>query len=271
MIRAYLSGNEVHDRVIRAFAEGCGADLINGWKYEPSEVAVVFGVYKSKIKASWKRGEIIERQRDKNLDVIVLETGYINRGDGKNHHYAAGWNALNGRADFKKAGVDGERWKMLDVPLRPYSPGECVILCGQVPWDASVDHVNFGKWAKTTASQIKKLTNRRCIFRPHPMAGDSVPVPYGWEKSTRPIEEDFAIAHCVVTFNSNSAVEAAVWCKPVWAFDEGSMAWEICNKSLLNLEDPEYLRRETWANELAYCQWTLEEMAQGLAWKHLSR
>ena len=90
MIRVYLSGNEVHDRVLSAFAEGCNADLISDWKYEPSEVAVVFGVHKSKIKASWPRGKIIAQQREKNLDVIVLETGYINRGDGDNHHYAAG-------------------------------------------------------------------------------------------------------------------------------------------------------------------------------------
>lgn len=271
MIRAYLSGNPVHDRVIRAFAEGCNADLIENWEYEPSEVAVVFGVYKSKIKQSWPRGEIIARQKDKNLDVIVLETGYVNRGDDANHHYAAGWNGLNNRANFRNDKMDDERWKMLQTPLRPYSPGQNVILCAQVPWDASVDHSDHLKWVKTTASQIKKLTDKKCIFRDHPKAKGAVPVPYDWEHSTNPMDYDLLNAHCVVTFNSNSAVEAAIWGKPVFAFDEGSMAWDIANKNLLEIETPSFPRREQWANNLAYAQWTLGEMRQGLAWQHLSR
>ena len=271
MIRAYLSGNPVHDRVITAFAEGCNAQLVEGWKYEPSEVAVVFGVHKSKIKASWPRGKIIQKQREKNFDVIVLETGYVNRGDGENHHYAAGWNGLNNRANFLNHNMDDERWKMLGTPLRPYSKGENVILCAQIPWDASVEGTDHPKWVKTVASQIKMLTDRKCIFRPHPLQKDSIPTPYGWEVSTVPLEDDLANAHCVVTFNSNSAVEALIWGKPVWAFDEGSMVWEVCNKSLLDIEQPNYPRREQWANDLAYTQWTPEEMKEGLAWKHLSR
>src|SRR5688572_29117795 len=109
MTRVYLSGNPVHDRVLRAFAEGCGGELVEGWQYEPSKVAVVFGVYKSKVPISFPRGEIFQRQRKNNLDVVVLETGYINRGDGENHHYAAGFNGLNGRADFRNRNMPDDR------------------------------------------------------------------------------------------------------------------------------------------------------------------
>ena len=270
-IRAYLSGNPTHDGVIKAFAEGCGAELVRAWKYEPSDIAVVFGVYKSKIKASWERGKIIQKQRDKNLDVIVLETGYINRGDGENHHYAAGWNGLNGRANFKTKGVDGERWKKLNTQLRPYSRGEKILLCGQVPWDASCEGSDHKKWVKTTAAMLKKVTDRPIVVRPHPLAVDALPPILDCEYSTAPLEADFLTAHAVVTWNSNTAVDALIWGKPVFAFDEGSMAWDIANKSLLDIDTPEYPRRETWANELAYKQWTTEEMRQGLAWKHLSR
>jgi hypothetical protein len=85
------------------------------------------------------------------------------------------------------------------------------------------------------------------------------------------LEEDLKNAHCVVTWNSNSAVEAAIYGKPVFAFDEGSMVWEIANKSLLDLDTPKYPDRKQWANNLAYCQWTLEEIRNGDAWRHLSR
>jgi len=270
-VRVYLSGNPVHDRVLRAFAEGSGGELVRAWRYQPSDVAVVFGVYKSKIKESWERGKIIQKQRDKNLDVIVLETGYVNRGDTEQSHYAAGWNGLNGRADFKNSGVDGERWKMLNTQIRPYSRGDKVLLCAQVPWDASVEGSDHRKWIRTTAAFLKKLTTRPVVIRPHPLAVDAIPPMTGFEYSTAPLEDDLLTAHAVVTFNSNTAVDALIWGKPVFAFDEGSMVWNLANKSLLDIETPGYPKREQWAHELAYCQWTLDEMKQGLAWRHLSR
>jgi hypothetical protein len=75
VVRVYLSGNPVHDRVLEAFYEGLPneSELVRGWKYEPSEVAVIFGVYKSKVPISFPRGQIFQRQRAKNLDVVVLE------------------------------------------------------------------------------------------------------------------------------------------------------------------------------------------------------
>jgi hypothetical protein len=268
-VRAYLSGNPVHDRAIRAFAKGCGAELVEGWEYEPSYIAVIFGVYKSKVPVSFPRGEIFRQQRSKNLDVVVLETGYINRGDGEDHHYAAGFNGLNGRADFRNGGMPDDRWAMLGTQLRPYSRGENVILCGQVPWDASVDMHDHVKWLKQTASQLQKITGRKVVFRPHPKA--QLPALPGCELSLKPLSEDMANAHCVVTWNSNSAVEAAIAGKPVFAFDEGSMAWGIANKSLLDIDDPKYPDRKQWAQGLAYAQWTLDEMRSGETWKHLVR
>ena len=99
MIRVYLSGNKVHDAVLKAFFDGVDGEkqIVKNWYYVPSDVAVIFGVYKSRVAASHARGEINQQQREKNLNVIVLESGYVNRGDGQNHHYAAGWNEI-GRA-----------------------------------------------------------------------------------------------------------------------------------------------------------------------------
>lgn len=271
MVRIYLSGDPVHDRVLEAFYEGCPVEkeFVRGFKHEPSEIAVVFGVYKSKIPKSHPRGKVIQRQRSNNLDVIVLETGYVNRGDGENHHYAAGFNGLNGRADFRNKSMDDERWRVLNTPLRPYSPGEKVVLCGQVPWDASVDMHDHVKWLRQTASNLQKITSRKIVFRPHPLA--PIPPIQGCEFSQRPLEEDLKNAHCVVTFNSNSAVEAAIYGKPVFAFDEGSMVWDIANKSLLDVDAPNYPDRKQWANNLAYAQWTLNEMRDGVTWRHLTR
>lgn len=273
MVRVYLSGNPVHDRVLESFYEGCPneSELVQGWKYEPSEVAVIFGVHKSKIRQSWPRGRIFRQQREQNLDVIVLETGYINRGDGESHHYAAGFNGLNGRADFKNKSMGPERWESLNVQLKPYSRGNKVILCGQVPWDASVDMHDHKAWLTETASKLKVMTKRSIVFRPHPLAAQALPPIKGCEYSTKPFAEDLKDAHCVISWNSNSCVEALIDGKPVFSFDQGSMVWDVCNKDLGDLEEPKVSDRKQWAHNLAFCQWTPAEFRQGLAWRHLFR
>lgn len=276
MVNAYLSGNPVHDRVIRAFAEGCGAKLIEGWKYEASPVAVVFGVYKSKVPLSFPRGQIFRQQRERNLDVLVLETGYINRGDGEAHHYAAGFNGLNGRADFRNKGMPSDRADKLRKShllrvLNWLEGGEKVILCGQVPWDASVEGTDHLAWIEQTVERIRSYTDRPIVFRPHPKAANAYRPLLGVRVSTVPLKDDLQNAHAVVTFNSNSGVEALIEGIPVFAADKGSMCWEVANRSLVSLDVPNKPDRAQWINDLAYTQWTLEEMRSGEAWEHLQK
>jgi len=254
----------VHDAVLLAFYDGCAAEkkLTTDWRYEPSDIAVVFGVYKSKVPISYPRGAIIAQQRKRGLDVIVLETGYINRGDGEQHHYAAGFNGLNGRADFRNADSPGDRAAKLNVTLRPWrKDGKHILLCGQVPWDASVDHIDFNAWLRTVSYVIRETTLRPVRFRPHPQIA----------KPDMSIEEDLEDCWAVVTFNSNTAVDAAIRGVPVFASDKGSMAYSIANRWVEQIDDPRTPERQQWLNDLAYTQWTQDEMKQGLAWKHLSR
>ena len=70
-------------------------------------------------------------------------------------------------------------------------------------------------------------------------------------------------------FRSNSGVEALLEGIPVFAFDDGSMAWSVCNRSLTDIESPSLPDRTQWLNDLSYAQWTLGEMKEGLAWRHL--
>ena len=273
-IRVYLSGNPVHDRVLEAFYEGIEGEkqLVRNWDYRPSDIAVIFGVYKSKVPQSFPRGQVFQRQRQKNLDVIVLETGYINRGDGENHHYAAGFNGLNGRADFKNKNMPDDRVKKLGVELKPWKePGGSVVVCGQVPWDASVEGTDHPKWCQATVEKLRDYTDRRIVFRPHPLARNAMKPLWGCVTSADPFIEDLKTAHAVVTFNSNSGVEALLAGVPMFAADQGSMCWGIANKSLMSIDVPNRPDREQWLNDLCYAQWTLDEMKSGDAWRHLLR
>ena len=271
MTRVYLSGDPIHDRVLQAFYEGIEGpkELVTGWDYKPSKVAVVFGVRKSKVPKSFPRGEVFRRQREKNLDVIVLETGYINRGDGEHHHYAAGFNGLNGRADFRNKNMPDDRARSIE--LKPWREGGSVVVCGQVPWDASVDSTDHYLWCQSTVEKLRDYTDRRIKFRPHPLALNAMKPLWGCETSTVPLAEDLNSAHCVVTFNSNSGVEALIAGVPVVASDPGSMVWSVANRSLISVDVPNKPDRTDWLNSITYAQWNLQEMMEGEAWRHLMR
>ena len=272
-VRFYLSGRENEDHVIKSLYEGCPEtkQLVEGFEYEPSDVAVVFGVYKSQVPVSFPRGRVIGKQKARNLTNLILETGYIKRGSAKTNYYAAGLNGINGRADFRNEGMPDDRSRKIDVPLRPWwGNGEKVLLCGQVPWDASVDHHNHLRWLVEAATVLQSLTKRTIVFRPHPLA--KLPNLTGCELSDgRPIEEELREAHVVVTFNSNCGVDAILNGVPVYAFDQGSMVYRIANKNWMMLEHPKMPERQQWFNDICYCQWMPDEMANGETWKHLFR
>lgn len=265
IVRTYLSHSEQENLVLRAFHDGCpeSKTLTSLDDYAPSDVAVVMGVFKKHVPVSFPRGHVIREQKRLGKQVVILETGYINRGDGPHNHYAVGLNGLNGRADFKNKGSSADR----AVPLKPWKEGQNVVLCGQVPWDASLDWTDHKAWLELAVRNIFLRSNRPVIFRPHPKC-KLQPIK-GTIYSTRPLLEDLKDAHCCVTFNSNSAVEAAIEGVPVFAFDEGSMAWAIANKSFDDIENPQKPDRTQWINDLTFSQWTPGEMREGLAWRHL--
>src|SRR5207248_3280586 len=103
-----------------------------------------------------------------------------------------------------------------------------VLLCGQVPWDASVDHIDYLSWLEHTASELLTLSQRPVVFRAHPMA--SLPPPPGCRGSFGSLTKDLEKAHALVSFNSNTGVDAFLNGVPAFAFDEGAMTWGLCNR-----------------------------------------
>ena len=278
-VAVYTASNESENRVLQAFYDGCPVedkvitDLDN---YEPSDVAVVFGTYKKQVPISYRRGNVVHQQKASGKTTVILETGYLNRGSGPDHHYAAGLNGLNGRAEFHNENSPGDRAEQFRHLVKPWrTDGKHVLLCGQVPWDTSVDHIDFTKWASRTALSLR--TDRPIIYRPHPLvntrlySSNSSEHPYGTTISKNQLlAADLEDCWVVVTFSSNSAVEAAIAGIPVIAEDEGSMASAIANGSG-EVNNPRMLDRTQWLNNLCYCQWTPKEMAEGSTWNQLFR
>jgi hypothetical protein len=264
--------NRTHHEALKAFALGaltCGdnVDFLNvDHGYRECDVAVVFGIRKEAVPASWSRGKIIAEHHRRGKRVVVIDTGYVKR----DRYFMVGFDGLNGRADFRNGDVPNDRWEALNVPLRPWRiEGEHIVVAGQIPHDAACQHIDFRGWVKSVISEIEDRTKRTVIFRPHPLFDPNGYGVMGVEKSTRPLRDDLVNAHCVVTFNSNTAVDAVIAGIPAFCFDKGSMAVRVGNHNLDDIENPMTPDRRGWAHSLAYCQWRADEMAEGLAWRHL--
>lgn len=278
---------EMHQNALSAFIDGLNAlgfnhevhPLENG--YRACDVIVTFGVGKQATKRGRCLQEIIDNHRvhlqdnlqdrsEKNLKRkhVVIERGFIQREE----YYMVGWDGLNGRADFCNQRSPGNRMKQLGVTLSPWRrSGTHIVLCGQVPWDASVQHTDHIEWCRRTAVRLSELTDRPIRFRPHPMQPNAVnmtgcPV----EISTNPkLDEDMVDAWAVVTFNSNAGVEATIAGVPAFAEDIGAMGYSILNHDLEKINNPEAPCRKQWLKNLAYTQWNLEEIASGQTLSHL--
>lgn len=270
-------GNPEHTEMLGCFYEGLRFDAlmtvyahdVTEYKPEHTDIAVVFGIEKEKVPISHARGKIIRRQAERGLPTIILEKGYIERDE----YYAVGIGGLNGRANFGNANSPDHRVQRLtNTKMKPWrESGEHVLVIGQVPTDASVENVNFFQWVDQTIKEIRKHTDRQIIFRPHPLAVNRTPAFDGTVHSLKPLADDLEKAHAVVTYNSNTGVDAVLSGVPVFAADQGSMVYDIANRDLTDIEKPKTFDRDQWLNNISYAQWNPYEMRGGLAWQHIKK
>ena len=88
--------------------------------------------------------------------------------------------------------------------------------------------------------------------------------------SNQSLEKDLENAHCVVTYNSLSSVEAAQAGVPIICLNDGCMTYPIAHHNLENIENLRYdIDITQWQNDIAYTQWNEEENASGESWEHL--
>ncbi len=254
----YRPGLSHHKFWTTAFAEGLKAHGIavnvSREAIEPSDLLVVWGVrHPGSFAMQRRRGEI-----------CVLERGYI--GDREKWTSVSFGGRLNGRAEFRGVRDDPGRFEA-NFPgrLKDWKRrfGYALIM-GQVPGDQSLVGVNIAKWYADTAKRLRRMGFADVGFRPHPLS-HHVKVP-GVTAVKGSLAEAFDGAAFVVTWNSNSGVDAVLDGIPTVAMDEGSMAYEVSGHEIGRPPTPE---RYGWASALAWKQWTEDEIRSGECWEHV--
>jgi hypothetical protein len=198
--------------------------------------------------------------RSQNKPVIVLEVSCLRR----DHTWKIGINGINLGSYFVPAGVDNSRKNQLLLDVKPWrTQGDHIIICSQHGFSHQWrDQPSMDQWVNNTITNVRQYTDRPIIVRPHPR------FPVNIKNSDVRIskisfKQDLVNAWAVINWNSNPGVESIIEGIPSFVGPE-SLAMPVANTQLTAINDPIMPDRTQWLNELAWTEWTTEEMANGI-------
>lgn len=174
-------------------------------------------------------------------------------------------------AYFQDRKHPADRLAVHGVKIEPWrKKGNHIVVVGMSAKAALFSGFQPHQWERDTIAKLRKLTSRPIIYRPKPnwlgakhLAGSTM-------MKTQPLDDVLAGAHCVVAHHSNVAVEAILAGIP--AICPEGVASVMASHQLEDIEDPRKPKgREQWAADIAYTQWSIDEMRRGQAWSHFTR
>lgn len=212
-----------------------------------------------------------------------------------------GWtNYKNGLGSFNNENVDNYRWKLIQEKtnikfLDWHSPGDNILIMGQLEKDSALIEMydlgydSFDSYIIEQIKIIRQYTDRPIIVRPHPVGAKTfyaleeeinlkyknISVSRNYSSTTslnggEGLAEDLKNSYCVITYSSNSVVEAIEKGIPVFTLSPTSSAYDIGHKDLSQIENLNYnIDISTWCNKIAYTIWDEEETSNGTMWEHL--
>ena len=212
-------------------------------------------------------------------NVIILENSHLNNIQKPIKEWiSAGWNGLNGRADFCNKNSPSDRWEKYfnDGRLLDYTDGEYVFIPLQIKSDMSLYHVSKNITYQKICEEIRNFTDLPIKIKEHPTLLSSWPKVIGVKDVSylprmMPIGDAVKNAKVVVAINSNSCVDSLIAGKPVINLDEGSMTWDIAERDFTRINLPPWPDRSQWCNNMAYCNWNPEDLRKGEAWEVLKK
>ena len=102
---------------------------------------------------------------------------------------------------------------------------------------------------------LSRKTHRPVVLRPHPGKNNLEGIP--------PLEDHLRNAYAVVMWASNCATEALIQGIPVFYNAPACVLQRACLKGVDSLEEPWKGDREPAFQDLAWAQWSLDEIRSG--------
>jgi len=273
--------------LLNQFADSVGLDVTHSQKYEPSDVAVIMGSWK-KVKKNRVhldkqshhvlKNDIVDNHRGK---LIIFETPLLNRKLIEEHDsYRVGLNHyMRGLSDFKNKNSKPDRFNSMGIDIKGWrNQGDHVLVIGQNWNDASLFGISLELWIINTVRMLLKNTDRKIVVRDHPqnkgLLKDIVNDKFDYTKqviydTNIDIKDSLLNAHCTVSYTSGSSIDSALAGVPVITCSEYNFLWPISSHSLEDVENPKLGERDQLFYDLAWTQWSTDDIRSGKPWQHL--
>lgn len=214
----------------------------------------------------WNRSGLDEIRADRyekqGFKVIIAENGYIGTDSDGIQCYALALHGHNGSGFWPDG--DESRWPLLNIPIKPWRrDGDHILLCpnrfiGSKLMRQPVD------FTKETVWNLKQYTSRPIKVRPHPGNWQVKPPKI-------PLTDDLRNAWACVIWSSSAGVRALVGGIPVFALAPHWICLACADTSLSRIDNPSLPDRKPVLERLAWAQWTIREIAQGIPFKCLQQ
>lgn len=258
------NGNAV--RTCRPFAQGverCGDKVKlrteNDYQMDDFDIAILWGFLVP-------CQTIIKSCRDSGKPFIFIDLGYWRR----DHHYVkVTVNDRHPTAYLMKQPMPATRFNKLKLTIKPWrgSTNGYILLAGMSGKAAWSWNLVAESYEREAVAELRKHTQRSVVYRPKPNWQEAQPIDGTKLDKRTQLEVALREASCVVTHHSNIGCDAVLEGIPVLSKCGAVSALVPYDlKHLEKLECP--VDREQWCYNLAYCQWTLNELADGSCWNH---
>jgi len=243
-----------------------------------------------------RRRDLVERAKKKGIHIITFDGGLLSsfgNVHGPTHHWRVSLNSPMNNGNFLSADSPPDRWEAMKArwniksdPWRKSNLEDPILFVLQPSDNWSMNQLDPIEWFMKVYKQLRPLTKRKFIVRPHPNHvvamenrkedfPDDVELVIGQkyfegdEKKYYRFHFQEAIANChaVITHNSTASVDSCVRGIPTFVTSDLALCWPVANKDLSKIESPEYPERAQWLNDLGYKLWSEKEIGDGTVFK----
>ena len=269
--------------VLQAFAAGCNrlglkTLLQDRTQVVPAKLGVILGWVGQSIKGPHiqLRKDVIANQKVMSIDGSCfkfadptsiflrysLDGVYYNTNEYANKNSSPDkWNQIQ-----QRLGIELEPWR---------TTGNHILVCGQRDGGWSMKGVDMNQWALESVQQIRAVTNRPILIRPHPKNPINETLFNGIPKlqfsQGTTLQQDLQNAWASVFFNSSSCVASILAGVPVFANDHDCVAYDVANHDIGQIENPKLVERNQWLWDLSAAHWTDDDSRNGLIYNKFKK
>jgi len=163
--------------------------------------------------------------------------------------------------EYMARGMPADRLTDSGIVISEQSTGKNIFVAGMSEKACRTHGFAFKQWEENAMQVIRGVTKRPIVYRSKP----SKAVP------GTPIAEELRRSSAVVAYHGGVAVDAMI--EGVAVYMEKGIGTLGSMKDLREVDaatPPDMETRIAFLSDVAYCQWTPEEMRNGKVWNHVS-